>query len=42
MSEDKPTSANSSPTSVGGMFLRILVAVAVLAAIGGIIWYMNR
>jgi hypothetical protein len=42
MSEDKPTSPHSSPTSSGGMFLRILVAVAVLAALGGVIWYTNR
>jgi hypothetical protein len=42
MSEDEPASANSSPTSDGGMFLRVVAAVAVLAAIGGIIWYMNR
>jgi len=42
MSEDKPTSPHSSPTSDGGMILRIVAAVAVIAAIGGIIWYMNR
>jgi hypothetical protein len=42
MSEVEPENTDSKPTSAGGMFLRILVAVAVLAGIGGIIWYMNR
>ena len=42
MSEDKPASANSGPISAGGMFLRIVLAVAVLAAILGVVWYMNR
>ena len=42
MSEDRSESRNSSPTSVGGMFLRVLIAAAVVAGIGGVIWYTNR
>jgi hypothetical protein len=44
MSEEPqpPAPHNSYLTSGGGLFLRVLLAAAVLAGIAGIIWYMNK
>jgi hypothetical protein len=38
---DRP-STDSSPTSPGGLALRILFAALALAALAGAIWYWNR
>jgi hypothetical protein len=37
--QDQP---NSSPTSAGGLFLRILFAALVIGGLVGGIWYWNR
>jgi hypothetical protein len=42
MSEGNSPPSSSSPTSDGGLFLRVILAAVVLAGIGGVIWYMNR
>jgi hypothetical protein len=42
MSEEQPPGSYSHPTSSGGLFLRVVLVALALAAIGGVIWYMNK
>jgi hypothetical protein len=42
MSEEPRPSSYSHPTSSGGLFLRVALVALALAAIGGVIWYMNK
>jgi hypothetical protein len=41
-SDPDPPNSYSSPTSAGGLFLRVLFAALALAALAGGIWYWNR
>jgi hypothetical protein len=41
MSHDQPD-RNTHPTTAQGLFLRVVLAGLILAAIAGVVWYMNR